>query len=372
MATKKPLFGVLAMVLVVLAGALLTEGALRLLSMNDDLYYRIFRNRVGRNTGLYAHDSTLGWKLRPNFDSDVIYPHAKVHERMNSLGWRDQERTVEKPAGVYRIAILGCSRTLGYGVSDDETFAAYLEDLFNESGIKSEVEVLNFGINGFGIGQMVLNYEKFVRNYDPDLVLIQIYRPGVLRSRLTNAWGTEKPRFQLLNEELVLENRPPDTDPSRSLETKVMEASLVYRLVKNGLLRREQLEVESTGKAYFASEKARALTTALLERLKEETQKDGVSLVAFTWGGDSEWFLETGTAAGVETIDLDFMASRLKYRDGERPIETAVDVALNNPPPTGHWSPRGNKFVADSLFEHLQQRTKGSKPSLVEPPELSR
>jgi hypothetical protein len=130
--------------------------------------------------------------------------------------------------------------------------------------------------------------------------------------------------------------------------------------------------VESTGKAYFASEKARALTTALLERLKEETQKDGVSLVAFTWGGDSEWFLETGTAAGVETIDLDFMASRLQYRDGERPIETAVDVALNNPPPTGHWSPRGNKFVADSLFEHLQQRTKGSKPSLVEPPELSR
>lgn len=133
-----------------------------------------------------------------------------------------------------------------------------------------------------------------------------------------------------------------------------MEKSLIYRLAKNALLRREQ--IENTGRAFFDSDEARRLTRALLQRLKEETRKDGVPLVAFTWGGDSDWFLETGSSAGVETFNLDAMADRLDYREGRRRIETAVDDALNKPPPTGHWSPRGNQFVAEAIFEHLKTR----------------
>ncbi len=68
---------------------------------------------------------------------------------INNLGMRDRQGiTQEKPTGVCRLAFVGSSVLMGYGVGDEETFTRLLEARLNAerpSGL-SRVEVLNFGM----------------------------------------------------------------------------------------------------------------------------------------------------------------------------------------------------------------------------------
>src|SRR5436309_1458419 len=52
---------------------------------------------------------------------------------MNSQGFRGRETDIPKPAGRFRIVTIGDSLTLGWGVGDNETFSARLEQLLHKN-----------------------------------------------------------------------------------------------------------------------------------------------------------------------------------------------------------------------------------------------
>ena len=52
-----------------------------------------------------AADRDRGWALRP-LASGVVSGEVKQYVRINSHGFRDHERTYNKPSGAYRIAVL--------------------------------------------------------------------------------------------------------------------------------------------------------------------------------------------------------------------------------------------------------------------------
>ena len=54
----------------------------------------------------YRPDPELGWTLRPGI-SGWFSREGKSFVQVNSAGQRDREHSLEKPAGVYRIAVLG-------------------------------------------------------------------------------------------------------------------------------------------------------------------------------------------------------------------------------------------------------------------------
>ena len=49
----------------------------------------------------------------------------------NAHGMRDRVYAVAKPAGTFRIAVLGSSMDMGWGVGTDETYVNLLEDWLN-------------------------------------------------------------------------------------------------------------------------------------------------------------------------------------------------------------------------------------------------
>src|SRR5579883_801820 len=66
--------------------------------------------RVPFDAQLYGPDCALGWRLRPGA-SGRVSTETPQWVRINSRGFRDRERTFEKPADTFRIAVLGNSWT---------------------------------------------------------------------------------------------------------------------------------------------------------------------------------------------------------------------------------------------------------------------
>ena len=101
-------------------------------------------------------------------------PEYTVEIRTNAQGLRaDTDFTPEKPEGVRRIAIMGDSFGMGYGVNLEDSSLAVMQGLLEEA-TGCEVEVLNFSVSGFGPTEEVIVLEKEALAFDPDLV-IQYY-----------------------------------------------------------------------------------------------------------------------------------------------------------------------------------------------------
>jgi hypothetical protein len=92
---------------------------------------------------------------------------------INSDGMRGPEVAVEKPPNTYRIALLGDSYVQAVQVPFDSTFGEVLERRLSALQHRP-VEVLNFGVGGYGSTQELLTLQRKVWKYSPDLVLLAV------------------------------------------------------------------------------------------------------------------------------------------------------------------------------------------------------
>ena len=91
----------------------------------------------------------------------------------NSLGYRNDEFPLEKPAGAYRIVALGGSSTYDVSIKDNAaTFTAQLEKMLREDYGYQNVQVINAGVPGYNSWEILVNLEFRVLDLDPDLVII--------------------------------------------------------------------------------------------------------------------------------------------------------------------------------------------------------
>ncbi|HEY2158705.1 MAG TPA: hypothetical protein VGH33_23945, partial [Isosphaeraceae bacterium] len=66
----------------------------------------------------------LQFELIPGLDKTLYGRRFTI----NRHGMRDRDYTVAKPAGTFRIALLGSSIDMGWGVGDDESYENLLEE----------------------------------------------------------------------------------------------------------------------------------------------------------------------------------------------------------------------------------------------------
>jgi hypothetical protein len=96
---------------------------------------------------IYDFDASLGHRMRAGVDMVQVWDnHENVSRvRTNSLGLRGAEIPASKSAGRERILVLGDSYAFGYGVGDEDTFAAVLERELNAEPGGRRVVVANCG-----------------------------------------------------------------------------------------------------------------------------------------------------------------------------------------------------------------------------------
>ena len=128
-------------------------------------------------TRFHTSDPNLGWKLKPGASGKWNEEGASLVQ-VNSEGLRDRERTKAKPPNTLRVAVLGDSFTEAIHVPVEQTFWSKLErKLGNCEAIKGRknVEVINFGVQGYGTAQELILLRKKVWDYSPDIVILAFF-----------------------------------------------------------------------------------------------------------------------------------------------------------------------------------------------------
>lgn len=139
-----------------------------------ELWLRSFDRPWGM--ALVPHRTSPRLAALPPSATGVI---AGVPVRTNAAGYRGPERDRAKPPGVFRIALLGDSMTFGWGVREEETFAARLEALLAGAHPETRWEVDNFAMIGSNTAQQAEAFAIDVAPAAPDLVLLGFFMNDV-------------------------------------------------------------------------------------------------------------------------------------------------------------------------------------------------
>lgn len=136
----------------------------------------------------------------PSDAPELGYEHAKGYAvdkngrvlRINDLGIRDTEDGV--PDAARTIAILGDSVVFGVGLSQDETISALLQRRLDPS--QTRVKVLNFGVSGYALEELVEFLRRINEHYDVDEI-VYILNPNDFCRRFTVTEGSDNGLFRM-------------------------------------------------------------------------------------------------------------------------------------------------------------------------------
>lgn len=348
---------------------------------------------------LYQYNDFIGFRLQPQAEG-WFRKEGATYITINSDGLRDEEHTKQKPPGTFRIAILGDSYAEAFQVPLQETFWKVLEyglttcNAFGEKGI----EVINFGVSGYGTAQEYLTLQHYVWDYSPDMVLLAFLTGNDIRNNSKTLEPSSHliPFFRLHNGELLLDNSFL-TDPEYlkktswlwSLRRRIYSYSRLYQLISKtkdlylypvpdplSLLEGEELGLDD--RIYIEPQtsewqEAWEITEKLLIKIHQEVKGRNARLLVVTLANgiqvhpDSEVrqrYMQTkqiqdlfypdnrikafAEQAGIEVLTL---APELqKYAEKNQVYLHGFENTIMG---FGHWNTHGHRIVGQKLTEYL-------------------
>ena len=316
---------------------LILEGVIRLSGAAYDPQYD------DRGSGIIVDspDPDIRKELPPNFEGIMLGGSV----RTNSFGIRGPEISLEKPAGVFRIVVLGDSWAFGWGVEEGDQFPIVLERLLREGSAPGEprYEVLNFSVSAYNTLQQLAVLERKALRFSPDLVMVAY-----------NVNDVEK---------LDPATRKTAQGRTRALERALTRHSHLIRLIDDRL-RRLALKsaFESSGKVdhyralYASGARPWARVQAALAEIRQLSAEAG----AVTYLVHCPWMhilddrnpyreihrqvIDASERLGIPSLDL---FDTFKGRD---------PAALRISPLDGHPRAEGHRIAAEAIARDLRRR----------------
>lgn len=132
-------------------------------SLVQELHIQYIRPVISFDPTLSRYDQALFYTMKPNVRFRQHGPEFSVVMKTNSAGLRDDEDSLKN----YDAVLLGDSFALGWGVGDDELFAAHVERM---TGLK----LLNCSVNSYGTIREVLLMNR-VLTPPPRILIVQYH-----------------------------------------------------------------------------------------------------------------------------------------------------------------------------------------------------
>ncbi|MBI1309698.1 hypothetical protein GC176_00200 [bacterium] len=154
------------------------------------------RTRWDRNRG-FANVPNSVWKHDAEGESLV---------RINRFGFRDENWPVEADDDTVRVAVLGDSFVAAHEVDEAERFTELLEKELDAATKSAEVDVMNFGVRGYGTAQELMTYRHVVRDFAPDVVLLAVFTGNdIVNNCRALQRAAKRPYFNIRDGRLVLD-----------------------------------------------------------------------------------------------------------------------------------------------------------------------
>jgi hypothetical protein len=154
----------------------------------------------------FGPDERLGWSMRPGVEGWYT-KEGRAYVRVNRAGFRDVDHALEKPARTYRIAFIGDSVVEALQVDLEDAFWRRLpEELRGCPALAGrQVEVMGFGVAGYGTAQQYLLLQSTAIKYRPDAVVLAFAPNDVINNSMRLEPESERPFFVPQGEGLRLD-----------------------------------------------------------------------------------------------------------------------------------------------------------------------
>jgi len=156
-------------VLLVLSVSLLSLFALEALTrlvLDDGMLYELEMWKYAREVKVRDPRPELGHRHRPNAEARLM----GVTVRTNSLGFRSPEIGEKTGNGTTRIAFVGDSIALGWGVAEQDSFAHQVIAALRAAGYK--VDSVNLGVGNYNTSQELALFREFGARLRPDIIVL--------------------------------------------------------------------------------------------------------------------------------------------------------------------------------------------------------
>jgi lysophospholipase L1-like esterase len=120
----------------------------------------------GEALTIASEDPILLWEFKPNASGSA--PGSPLI-KTNRYGFRDRDYDVSRPEGVYRIAFIGDSVTLGLYVEGEQIFVRKFEQAAQK--IYPNLQAMNFGVDGYDADQITELLRSRVLKFQPSKVI---------------------------------------------------------------------------------------------------------------------------------------------------------------------------------------------------------
>lgn len=264
----------------------------------------------------YRYDADLGWFPVPSSER-TIEGTRTFHVRHNAKGFREREPgSKAKP----RVAVFGDSFVWGFDVEENERFTERL------AARRRDLEVLNFGVSGYGTDQELLLLRRELAWIAPDVVVLLFSADNDRIDNTTNRrYGPYyKPYFRAVGDLLELRGQPvPLPLPYLRERSRLVAASYLARAGYAVWLARRHPPVSVPDPSH-----------ELVKAFRAAAEGAGAHFALLVQGRD-EPVLAFAQAEGIPAVSL---VTRQRY-----------------PHFGGHWTPKGHQFVAEQI-DHLLRR----------------
>lgn len=292
--------------------------------------------------GMGQYDRRLGWTPKPNLSKVVLENRPPVST--NAKGLRTlREIPYSKPAGKRRLVAIGDSYTFGMDGEDQEIWPVLLEESLDQW------EVVNLGVFAYGIDQQLIMLQEEGLKYSPDIVVVGFYEDDATRAMLAFR-DFAKPRFQVVNDRLVLTNVPvPSPEEILSRYQHRDPPSYAWHWLQQRLRRRGAFGQMSSTE--YSSERS-ALSRAILRQMQQEVSNCGAKMLVVFIPEDiyreSEKF--------VLRDELATWSTKLGYAflDLQPILKTFAKQEMRSPL-SGHFNPLGNVIATQAIREKLTE-----------------
>jgi hypothetical protein len=296
---------------ITLCVGLVTLAAIEIMLRVADL--RMLREGSNERSLTYRYDAELGWAPVPN-SSSVVTNARTIHVQHNSLGFRDIE--FERDARP-RILFLGDSFVWGVDTEADERFTDLLRNRM------PGFNIVNAGVSGYGTDQEYLLLQRIWPKIQPAVVVLIFCADNDRLDNVANIRydGYQKPYFATAPDG-TLQLRGQPVPISRQLYIK--QNWLVRHLWLARVAAFAYVEIEHPGVDVSDP------TEKLVSRMHEFVEAHGAKFIV-----------------GLQSRD----DALVRHLQAEQIPFVTFEGAEAYPGQYGsHWTPTGQKLVAERLF----------------------